>query len=174
MTLKDLLRQAEYAGLSDADAAARASTPTRSPKVEMVTLRSLGGQWGLNRAAGFRGWLDVASRDPDPALAAFAATVFDLLKGPGFDASHSDVTSAVDRLVAMGACTAEEAQAVLYETTYPAGAAVTEAEVAEARRQNLFADSWLAYREQLAANYNAAVADADTREQAGEMPPGAA
>ncbi len=137
--------------ISDADAAAALSGPIKTAKSTTVTLRSLGGTWGLARAVAFRAWLVGAGQSANAELAAFAGTILALLDGPGFEPGHPDVTTAVTQLVSLQACTSDEADAVLYDITYATGAIVSAEDVAAARAANLRDDAMQWVRDRLSA-----------------------
>jgi hypothetical protein len=144
--LRTLLATEPYVGLSADEAAQLAAAPTKTPKGATVDLRSLGGVWGLARAVKFRAYLAaLVAGVAGPDAAAFAAALLDLLGGPGFDPANPEVAGAVVTLVKLGACTPDEAEQVLVDVSYPAGAPVTadevKAERAEiARRATIGAD----------------------------------
>lgn len=150
-------------GKTAQEAAAQLSAPIKTPKAAPVTLKTLGGTWGLGRAAEFRMWLMVAGQQPTQ-LGAIAGTILDLLTGPGFGAEHPDVPNAVAALVAASGCSADEADAVLYDITYPAGETVTATQVGEARAEAARRAGLLAARQFAAGRYNAAIAAIEERE----------
>lgn len=161
---------ATVAGKSDAEAAAELSTPSYIPKTDRITLTTIGGAWGLTRGAEFRTFLANAAASQSP-LAPVAATVLDLLKGPGFDASHPDVWQTVMMLVQAQACTEVEARAALYDAHYPAGSVVTADQVSAARAAVAREQAFTSARRLVANRYNAAIALIDAALQAGSERP---
>lgn len=151
---RDIL--ATVAGKTDAEAAAQLSVPQYVPKRDRITLTTIGGAWGLARGAEFRAWL-VAASSQQSQLGYIAATILDLLKGPGFDAFHADVPSTIAALVAAGGCTNEEANAALYDMSYPCGEPVTAEQVSAARAAVVRADTLAARRALVVSRYNAAI-----------------
>ena len=136
-TLDDLLLTADYAGLSDADAAALLSTPTGYvPRTERVTITTLcnADVWGFSKAAAFREALE-AVKGVGGTNGAGAATLLVILSGPGFSTADPQVAGLAQSFVALsgGVISLDDAKRALGVPQYPAGRTFTADEVAAAR-----------------------------------------
>lgn len=150
------------AELDDAAAAAALSTPVLTPRPGAIQYTVVGSLLGPIRAAEFRAALLAAG-----PLGGYVNAV---LAGNGFDATSPQVPAVVAQLVGAALLTQDEATAVLYLTTYPAGGPVTEADVAAARAIASRAAGLADRRRLAAAQYNAAVARLDALDDGGPVP----
>lgn len=117
--------------LSDADAAALASTPVMVPRSGWITLTTLIAVWGFAKATSFVSALNAAvaagqasgASSQAQQVAAYANTLIQLLQGPGFSATDPNVGPNVSTFVALpnSGITSDDATAILQVPTYPLG-----------------------------------------------------
>lgn len=107
--------------LSGSDAAtilAALPGPTLTPKPGPMTYTGLAASLGLAGASAFKVGLDTAKANDPSGQLAFIAT---LLMGPGFDPANTEVQAGVQIIVAAKLLTQDQANSILYITSYPFG-----------------------------------------------------
>lgn len=156
--LINLLATADYADLSDAEAAALASTPTVTTRPYYVSYRTLA---SIDLAAADAVMTALRASHADLAALMMQAGATDGSAG-GVDVSLETTIAMIDQFAAGGIITTEQAAAIksLAESkTYPAGGVVTESDVTEARATMAALAKVKARRQSLANDYNAAMAE---------------
>lgn len=161
--LLNILSMADYTGLSDADASAKLSTATVTPRPYYVSYRTLA---SVDLAAADAVMAALQSAHPSLYQLMLQAGDTDGSAG-GVDVSLAATQAMIDQFAASGVITADQATAIKAlgtVSTYPAGAPVTTDQVTAARAVMAATAKAQARRASLAGDYNTAIAQVEAYE----------
>ena len=165
---------AQYAALSDADAAALLNQPVYTPRTSPITCATLGGADALGpvaAAALMAALRAAAAQTANPALQVMAQYAVDLLTGAGFSASDPGTAPQVQAMVSAGIVTQAQATAILNTSSYPAGSnAVANSDVTAARAYIALQTAQQAVTKQWASVYQEGLALIQAASSAAAVP----